>query len=355
MNVARRYEKKTPLRLSGGNGRLKLHEAPLQERLMEANRVGVVCAISDVIMVSLVDSFIHQAHRYAREHGLMRFRLKSLLNELTEASRVMLIRSKQLDTEVFMEIMFSVFPFARRRFIEDGGGVKDEFVSVFERKSGSVASRIHAELLRMTSTDVKQHPQLAAHLLAVNIFANMGLQVRDIYAAKQNAILAGDVAISRQSSLHYEKYVRLSSLAMKEIGFSMEREVPDEDYEGVRKLHEEMAEHFSVGSMVEMCAEIAFKSCMTYIEYAVACLRVDLEKPGRVDEAYLKPIVSLIGRRDTGYLTRFLRRLPMPEAQGVDIWEYAQQLPMAGRSKTLDRLRRKTMAILNQNMNEPIK
>lgn len=331
--------------------RVKLRARSLEERVQDANRIGTVYAIVDVVMVSLIDSYIHQAHRCATESGLMRHSMKSAMNSLLDATRTMMINAKLMDTETFMYVMFTLFPFAKKRFTEDGGGVRDEFVASFDRRSDRLVSRMHEAMMRLTAETREQHADLCAHLLMIHLLSHKGIQLYNSYAGSQNSLLAGEIVLDRRKSMHYEKYLHLTRIAMKEIGFSVEKEIPDDKYEAIDSMHKEMDELFGMDHMMKLCSEIAYKSCMTYIEYSVACLRTDLEVDGRVDDNYLKTIVTMIGKRDTGYLLRFLRRMPTPEEQGMDIWEYAQHLPDGGRSKTLDRLRRKSMAVLNQSMN----
>ena len=346
-----RINKYSPVRLRADYKRIPLRAGSLNDRMKDASRIGFICSVSDVIMVSLIDSYIHQAYRYAADNGLMRFRLKSAMNELRDATHTMQVSADRMDTEMYMDIMFALFPFASKRFVADGGGVKDEFVAGFERTSNRVVARMHDVLLDLANGHRLNYPELCAHLLLITTLSNLGNQMYNVYAAKQDDLMAGEVVLERRKSKHYDKYLHLAQIILRQMGMDMKQMVSDDVVQSTDSLYQEAAECLGIDKMEKLCSEVAFKGCMTYIEYAVACLRVDLEVTGRVDEEYLKPVVGLIGQRDAGYLIRFLRRLPMPEEQDVDLWEYAQQLPKAGRSKTLDRLRRKSLAILNQEMN----
>lgn len=339
----------SPIKVNAGYKRIQLHTRSIQERLAYASRIGTLCALADVVMVTLIDSHIHQAYRCATDGGLMRQGMKATMNALLDATRMMMIFAKQKDEDTFMAIMFDLFPFASRRFMCDGGGVNNQLIYTFDKSSNGVVRRIFDELMCLTTEQKEKHTELCAHLLIISMLSDIGIKLYNRFASEQNALLAGEVVFDRRKSPHYEKYIYLVNIAMKHVRFDVQKSIPDEPYSRINGLAQELERLFSSESMCNMCSKIAYKLCMFYIEYAVAHLRIDLANH-RVDEKYLKPIVDLIGERDTRYLLRFLRGLPLKDPVGQDVWEYAENLPKSGRSKTLDRLRQRAMEKLNQHM-----
>lgn len=344
-----RTEKNEPLdllRIRRPN-RVKLHARPLRERMREADQLNATLIFVEVYVIGEYERFMHRAMQAARYSPLYRQELKRTLGEMQKLCKSLNRQCLRVDCEAILYHIIEVMPAYRSAYIAEGGGAIDRLNLNFG-KLGMVglANRLYEQVLMLCLLAAAREEELTASIYVVNAMAVLAIECYETISRQQNELLCGDVVMHRVQGKHNQRMSQLSHRALTLLmgnpdvisGYGMASQQ-------VRSTLHDLQQLISGTDFVEVCNSTLTAAALEYTEYALAHLRVDIER-GSVPERVCADLAPHLtgGHADVDELMEELRSTPLPAPPDeVDIWELASDMPTGREGGALQRFRRWAM------------
>lgn len=322
---------------------LNKHSRPLEERVMDANRLNAMLLYIEVVLTGELDRYAHLTLSEAKECGAYRLLMKRRLNDLMAGVGHVVKRCTATDCELLMAVVVNKLPAYRKRFVDEGGGTVGYLHSYFRRVGlCELDDRLHDLCQQLCEQSGEQHAKLLADICTVMSIAQTGIEVYDHIRVEVDRLLAGDMRVRRIKSRHSDNVVNLCSqmICLLKRG-SEELECTENMREEIRATKREMHGLISGSKLIEVCEAALHAAAMDYTEFALACLLRDHLTGADISEP-MQQVADALGG-DMEAARSLLEELTESEAARLadvyDLWDMAELLPNGRDGGALRRFR----------------
>lgn len=320
---------------------LRQHSTPWSVRREEANILNSTLLMIEIVLAGELQRFAYKSVERMKEHGIFRQRLKQSGNEMLLTANDLQQRCNHTDRNELMLYVTEAEPFFRQAYMDEGAGITSRLQSLFANSSGDITNRIFLASKNMLDRCNTAHSEVLANVMVVVAIAQTGIEAYEIIKKRQDALIAGDGRIRRCKSAHHEKMLccarTIINLMMRDSKY-----LPEKEAMQARELVRQMQLFISGAGMGKVCEAAIGGGVVEYIEYVIASLVAMIHQGISVPEEVEQRMLHRLGsEKAVDMFKEELRVMPLPcHPCDVDIWEFAQQLPVGSEDSMLTSFRR---------------
>ena len=328
-----------------------------RKKLNRIKRCGFALLVVDSVVFGTVERYLYRIINQVKEADLYKREVKRSINVMLDSIKWKRRIGKADSLVALLNDLTRWLPESRSRFDEQMGAPEDVLNGKFYREHGEEIEGLIGSLKEEIAKMGVQYTEILCDLSIIYVLCSAALKTHQANVSFMKLYfklteLRGDKGryisllverISDYSDTHYQRINNLATHAsnvVKAIELGGGKEKVIEEWTERASYAEGVIYGILSGDKIERLIDNAMSdTLMRYVEFYIACLRIDLDIPEKVDGSYRTTLANVIGHEHVDELLVEVRQIP-PMAEDEDMLEFASRLPDSTEGSQLFRLRR---------------
>lgn len=328
-----------------------------RKKLNRIKRCGFALLVVDSVVFGTVERYLYRIINQVKEADLYKREVKRSINVMLDSIKWKRRIGKADSLVALLNDLTRWLPESRSRFDEQMGAPEDVLNGKFYREHGEEIEGLIGSLKEEIAKMDGQYTDVLCDLSIIYVLCSASQKTHQANVDAMNKIfkltdLKGDkgryISLMVEKIITYSKthYQRISNLVTNVSNVVKAIELIN----GKKKLTAEWADRvlhaegviygILSGDKIERLIDNAMSdTLMRYVEFYIACLRIDLDIPGKVDKSYRTTLANVVGGEHVDELLAEVSQIP-PMTEDEDMLEFASRLPDSTEGSQLFRLRR---------------
>lgn len=328
-----------------------------RKKLNRIKRCGFALLVVDSVVFGTVERYLYRIINQVKEADLYKREVKRSINVMLDSIKWKRKIAKADSLVALINDLTRWLPESRSRFDDQMGAPEDVLNGKFYREHGEEIEGLIGSLREEIAKMGVQYTEILCDLSIIYVLCSAAQKTHQANVDAMDQFfkiedLKGDTG--RYISLMVEKFIayskthcqRINNLAthasnvVKAIELGGGKEKVIEEWTERASYAEGVIYGILSGDKIERLIDNAMSdTLMRYVEFYIACLRIDFDIPGKFDGSYRTSLANVIGNEHVDELLAEVCQIP-PMTSDEDMLEFASRLPDSKEGSQLFRLRR---------------
>ena len=298
---------------------------------------------SELILAGEMERYAARAIKYMEEHKMLRHQMKKHANTVKETIATLTRRCNWEDREVVLRQCLLVtwnYDYGKR-FYEDGGSFLNRLQTMFNKDYALRIKCIRMDNKWMAEGMGVKHTELAADLFTIMSLAQTDIEIYNEVQSRKRAAARGRGTFRTIKSTHCEALINAVQSILDQF-IPRGVEAPKEQVSLLRTHFRDFQMDITSPKQFELFDSQIIALGMDFIEYMLACMRMEMERGKNVLPYRLMKMVRIRmgSRKNARQAMKELASIPSP-LEDMDALDYSKVIAVAkGDFKALNSFRR---------------